>query len=299
MVNFHLREAVYVVRLEHPYLYLNIRVVESLRNFVKYNMSEGNPPRNNEDDSPSGAMPERGWNALRSHLILHKVDVALWATRVLTIIFTLGYFIPLFGNPYNAYYKALASNAASSALRLHQRSPRVHLTREFLTLIMMEDSCHYLFYSLIFLYVAPVTLVLLPIFLFAILHSASYSLTLLDTLGQNSWWGARLMISLVEFQSRNILRLIAFTEIFLMPFVIILILLGRAGLLTPFIYYHFLSMRYSSRRNPYTRNMFRELRFVADRYAAKPGVPGFIRSLLTGIVALVCRLAPPQMQQEQ
>jgi hypothetical protein len=102
---------------------------------------------------------------------------------------------------------------------------------------------------------AVLSVVLLPIFLFAVLHSASYSLTLLDvststtvlrnssclghfgysfndllifvlqTLGQNSWWGARLMISLVEFQSRNILRLVAFTEIFLMPFTIVLIFL--------------------------------------------------------------------------
>lgn len=29
------------------------------------------------------------------------------------------------------------------------------------------------------------------------------------TSGQNSWWGARMLISLVEFQSRNILRLLS------------------------------------------------------------------------------------------
>jgi len=44
-------------------------------------------------------------------------------------------------------------------------------------------------------------------------------------LGQNSWWGARLMISLVEFQQRNILRLIAYSEIFLMPLCIVLVFL--------------------------------------------------------------------------
>lgn len=48
---------------------------------------------------------------------------------------------------------------------------------------------------------------------------------LLQTLGQNSWWGARLLISLVEFQTRNILRLAAFSEIFLMPLVIMLVFL--------------------------------------------------------------------------
>ncbi|VVC94613.1 unnamed protein product [Leptidea sinapis] len=56
-------------------------------------------------------------------------------------------------------------------------------------------------------------LILTPIFLFALLHAASASLAILDTLGQNSMWVARLIISLVEFQSRNILRAAALAEI--------------------------------------------------------------------------------------
>lgn len=66
----------------------------------------------------------------------------------------------IFRNPYNAYYKVLVGNAATSALRLHQRLPPVSINREFLSLLFQEDSCHYLFYSLIFLYVAPVTCIL-------------------------------------------------------------------------------------------------------------------------------------------
>ncbi|KDR16814.1 Krueppel homolog 2 [Zootermopsis nevadensis] len=255
-------------------------------------MSDHSEPQDSEQPQP------RGWEALKQHVIDHKVEVALWATRVFTIIFTFGYFIPLLGNPYNAYYKALISNAATSALRLHQRIPRVTLSREFLSLLLLEDSCHYLFYSLIFLYVTPVTLVLLPVFLFAVLHSASYSLTLLDTLGQNSWWGARLLISLVEFQSRNILRLVAFTEIFLVPFTVVLIFMGRASLLTPFIYYHFLTLRYSSRRNPYTRNMFYELRVLLEGTARKPGIPSFLRNILLSVISLASKLAPPQQTQQ-
>ncbi|PSN35929.1 Krueppel 2 [Blattella germanica] len=247
----------------------------------------------------SSQQQVKGWEALKQHVIDHKVEVALWATRVFTILFTLGFFIPLLGNPYNAYYKALMSNAATSALRLHQRIGRVQFTREFLALLLLEDSCHYLFYSLIFLYVTPVTLVLLPVFLFAILHSASYSLTLLDTLGQNSWWGARLLISLVEFQSRNILRLVAFTEIFLMPYTAVLIFLGRAGLLTPLIYYKFLTLRYSSRRNPYSRNMFYELRLVLQSAASKPGVPAFIGNLLLSVITFTSKLAPQEPPQQQ
>lgn len=259
----------------------------------------------NNSDEPSAPLPQQGLNiaALKQHILAHKINVALWGIRILTIIFTLGYFIPIFGSAHNAFYKALMANAATNALRLHQRLNGVQFTRAFLASLLLEDSCHYLFFSLIFMYVSPVTLVLLPGVLFAILHAASYSLTLLDTLGQNSWWGARLLISLVEFQSRNILRLAAFTEIVLMPMTIILILLGKAGLLTPFIYYHFLVQRYTSRRNPYTRNMFHELRMLTEATANKPVVPGILRNLLMGAINFTCKLAPPlppvQPQQPQ
>lgn len=83
-------------------------------------------------------------------------------------------------NPYNSYQKVLMSNAATSALRLNQRIPSVQFSREFFVQLLMEDSAHYLLYSLIFMYTSPMTMVLAPIFLFALLHFASYSLGLLD-----------------------------------------------------------------------------------------------------------------------
>lgn len=86
----------------------------------------------------------------------------------------------IFRNAQNAFYKVLLANAATSALRLHQRMPRLEFTREYFALLLVEDSCHYLFFSTIFLYVSPFILILLPVVLFAILHAASYSLTLLD-----------------------------------------------------------------------------------------------------------------------
>lgn len=88
-------------------------------------------------------------------------------------------------NAQNAFYKVLLANAATSALRLHQRMPRLTFTREYFALLLVEDSCHYLFFSTIFLYVSPFILILLPVVLFAILHAASYSLTLLDVSAMN------------------------------------------------------------------------------------------------------------------
>lgn len=61
------------------------------------------------------------------------------------------------------------SYAATSALRLHQRLPHVHFSRQFLGMLLLEDSCHYLLYSIIFLYVPPVTSILLIFVLFHII----------------------------------------------------------------------------------------------------------------------------------
>lgn len=64
---------------------------------------------------------------------------------------------PCVCSPVSAFYKALLGNAAVSALRLHQRVParEIALSREFVARFFLEDSAHYLFYSLIFMNVAP------------------------------------------------------------------------------------------------------------------------------------------------
>jgi len=241
---------------------------------------------------------ERGWLVFKHHVLTHKIDLALWATRLATMLFAVGYILPIFDNPYNSYYKALMAHAATSALRLHQRLPQVQLTRQFLYQFLLEDSAHYLFFSLIFLDASPITLVLAPVVLFALLHFASYSLALLDTLGQNAWWGARMLISLVEFQSRNILRMVAFNEIFLMPFSIMMIFAGKTTIITPFLYYRFLGLRYGSRRNPYCRTIFHELRLSMEALAYSPKCPGFAKNIIYKAIAFVSTLAPAMEAQQ-
>jgi hypothetical protein len=56
-----------------------------------------------EDAEPNpgqNSQPARGalnWDGLISHVKEHKLDIALWFTRVITIFFTVSYFIPVFG----------------------------------------------------------------------------------------------------------------------------------------------------------------------------------------------------------
>lgn len=45
----------------------------------------------------NGTPPPRGFEGLKAHILRNKLDAALWASRVLAIVFTIGYILPIFG----------------------------------------------------------------------------------------------------------------------------------------------------------------------------------------------------------
>ncbi|ETE57318.1 Transmembrane protein 33 [Ophiophagus hannah] len=189
----------------------------------------------------------------------NKLDTAMWLSRIFTIYCSALFVLPLLGfqhrdvgdaiqcsweddfeqwlvcvltSPWiiprlheaaSFYQRALLANALTSALRLHQRLPHFQLSRAFLSQALLEDSCHYLLYSLIFARGSD---------------SLPFLRNLLDKLNANQ---------------QNILKFIACNEIFLMPATVFMLFSGQGSLLQPFIYYRFLTLRYSSRRNPYCR----------------------------------------------
>ncbi|EJW88542.1 hypothetical protein WUBG_00555 [Wuchereria bancrofti] len=118
--------------------------------------------------SPSGESSSahsyvRGQSTLVDFLKSRQTDVILFLTRIVTVLCTL-YFILPFGarsSQYSAYSKAFAAAAATNALRVHQRVGGLRFTREFLSVILMEDSCHYLIYSVLFITSVPVTSMLI------------------------------------------------------------------------------------------------------------------------------------------
>lgn len=54
-------------------------------------------------DSPSSGSTdssqqvEKGWGPFKQQVLANKINAGLWVTRVFTILFTIGYFIPVFG----------------------------------------------------------------------------------------------------------------------------------------------------------------------------------------------------------
>jgi len=225
-----------------------------------------------------------------------SIDSILWALRLATIFFSLCYAFPFFGGPgaMSAYFtKALAAGAATNALRLHQRLGGFRFDRQFLATMLLEDSCHYLLYSIVFITSSsPVTMALLPVFLFAVLHWSNFTVQLLGATGHNDSWLCRMVRSVTEQYTAMLLSLIACVEIFVMPMLIILIFMGKASIFLPLIYYRFLTLRYMSQRNPNTRIAFTQLRQSIESTVHSPNCPAMIRSAAQWSIGMVCRLAP-------
>ncbi|KAF4019868.1 hypothetical protein G4228_011388 [Cervus hanglu yarkandensis] len=188
-------------------------------------------------------------------MMANKLDTAMWLSRLFTVYCSALFVLPLLGlhEAASFYQRALLANALTSALRLHQRLPHFQLSRAFLAQALLEDSCHYLLYSLIFVNSYPVTMSIFPVLLFSLLHAATYTKKILDAKGSNSLPLLRSLLDKLSANQQNILKFIACNEIFLMPATVFMLFSGQGSLFQPFIYYRFLTLRYSSRRNPYCR----------------------------------------------
>jgi hypothetical protein len=112
-----------------------------------------------------------------------KISAVLWLTRMFTIATTFFFIFNVTSYDSNALFqKVLMSGGATSALKLHQRISGVPFafSREYLSRLLVEDSFHYLLYSFLFLSVTPVTVILMPVAAFALLHVIAYTNQMLN-----------------------------------------------------------------------------------------------------------------------
>jgi len=251
--------------------------------------------RSSSGTNTSSSSPQSTQSEVMKYIMQDKISALLYFTRVLTIFFTFFFIIPVLGYDLNALYqKALLASAATSALKLHQRMSGVpfQLSRVYFANLIIEDSCHYLLYALIFMNNAPVTITLMPVAGFALLHIASYSKTLLTLSGiQISF--LKKAVDAVCAKDKDLMRFVAINEIIMCPTILVMIFAGKCGIFVPFIYYRFIGMRYQSRRNPYNRIMFYELRVMVEHYATQPSCPRFVGQCSQHLINLVSRMAPP------
>ncbi|CAF3411338.1 unnamed protein product [Rotaria socialis] len=238
------------------------------------------PPRGNTYPSPS----------LMNVLMERKTDTVLLLSRLATIVFTLLYILPFFrssADPNVYYTKALLSSAVTSILRLRQRISTFQLSREFLLNLIREDSAHYLMYSFLFLTGSPMTIVLIPITTYALLHSSSFLAQILT-----DYPAIKSYLDRITEKHAHLLRFVALNEIILMPLLILSIFAARSNLLLIFMYYRFLTLRYTSHRNPYTRTLFYELRQRTEYLCSQPSCPAIVSRICYTAITFINRLAP-------
>jgi len=259
-------------------------------------VTEDSPPRNGNPNQNQQEENRRPQINIMEYVMQDKITVLLFLTRLFTVVCTFFFIIPISGYDLTALYsKSLMSSAATSALKLHQRMAGVpfQLNRAYFANLMIEDSFHYLLYALIFMSNPPITIILMPITGFALLHVAAYLKTLINLNGSETSYGPiRKLINLITSKDKDIMRFVAINEIIILPSIAFMILAGKSTIFMPFVYYRFLTMRYASRRNPYNKLMFYELRITIEHFINNPSCPQVVRSACHRAIGIISRMAP-------
>ncbi|XP_062499857.1 transmembrane protein 33-like [Corticium candelabrum] len=133
---------------------------------------------------------------------------------------------------------------------------------------------------------------LIPVSLFSVLHVTNFLKSVCQHFPPSIADRVNKISQILDANSVQIYRIIAFAEVVTFPVILVSVFIGIEPLLIPIMHYQFLVLRYRSRRFPYTRFMFAELRVFIEQIAARPTCPSFIRQFLTGFIKLVSRLAP-------
>lgn len=262
-------------------------------------ITEDSPPRSgNPNQNQERPSANQSQTSIMEYVMRDKITGLLFLTRLFTVICTFLFIIPISGYDINALFqKSLMSSAATSALKLHQRMAGVpfQFNRVYFANLMIEDSFHYLLYALIFMSNAPITIVLMPITGFALLHCCSYIKTLINLNGNETSYGpVRRLVNTVCMKDKDIMRFVAINEIIIMPTIVVMIIAGKSTIFMPFVYFRFLSMRYQSRRNPYNKMMFYELRLAVEQLTYNQNCPQFVRSACQRAIGVISRMSPVQ-----
>jgi len=254
-------------------------------------------------DSPPGSSQQQSTPppTIQQYLMANKYDAIFLFIRLYIVLAVFMYIVPVFGMEYSltCFKRVLLGSACISALRMHQRLPRITLSKEFIRVLVMEDSFHYLIYSLLFLASHPQTIALVPILVFAVLHSASYTQKLFNATHTNSSMANMVLQVTAKITERSmqtsILTFISSTEIMIFFVSIILLFAGRGSLLIPFFYYRFLQLRYMSTRNPYSRLVFGQFRMKIQELANNPSCPAMGKKALHFMISMASKLSPTTM----
>ncbi|XP_065844301.1 transmembrane protein 33-like [Oscarella lobularis] len=229
--------------------------------------------------------------SLKDALSRRKKETALFLLRFACLFCSIAFIVPFIGNNW-FYSRALLLYAVVSVVRLSQRAPAFEFSRQYLQQIFLEDSFHYLLYCFAFLGNFPLPFTVLPISLYCLLHTANFLKSIRESLPYTLQTFLVRLSTGLDGASISIFRVIAFTEIILFPIIVVARIGGLGSVFNILLHYQFLTLRYLSRRNPYTKVAFNELRLKFESMAAHPSCPSIVRKAITRGIAFISRLSP-------
>ncbi|KAL6055232.1 Transmembrane protein 33 [Balamuthia mandrillaris] len=211
----------------------------------------------------------------------------------------------LFGQSLWCYYRVFFCAAAIYAIDLYSTFGFPRLQLSYLHTITQHSSGRYLLLCLIFAYhPRPIFLMTLVITIYSLLNLSNY---LINVMPQNR---DLLFASFIERQARNLtlvgpqlLRMAAFTEVLILPFLIFYLFADGEGFLLLLLYIQFLASRYQT--NAPTRDIVQRIASQTDtvimRYAPpslREGYLRFKRSASNWVVDFQRKLQERMMRQQ-
>jgi len=192
-----------------------------------------------------------------------------------------------------AFQRLIFAFGLASVIRLSQRLGPVQFTKQYCINVVLEDSAHYMLFACNFYSHRPTTIIAFIPTLYCALQGSAFMNNLLQECRNPTWSSLKVQLGKLKANQQQMLRVVASAEIFVMPLVLIQLFTGQCGsILTPLVYYQFLMLRYMSRRNPYVRNAFSELRLTINTLVYKPACPAFVRNIVVKGMSLIERLSP-------
>ncbi|XP_063686835.1 transmembrane protein 33-like [Bolinopsis microptera] len=251
-------------------------------------------------------QPASGGNdfsVIKNHMMRDGKASIMFLARSFAAINGFTFAIASFFNPvlaYACFQRLMFAFGLASVIRLSQRLGPVQFTKQYMISVVLEDSAHYMLFACNFYAHKTTTVIGVIPTLYCLLQATAFLLAMLQECHNPTWDILKRQLNKVKENQQQLLRVVASAEIFVMPVVIIQLFTGQCGsILTPLVYYQFLMLRYMSRRNPYVRNAFTELKMAINQLLYKPACPGIIRTVITKVMGLIEKLSPMTYEQAQ
>eukprot|EP00047_Mylnosiga_fluctuans_P024411 m.160770 g.160770 ORF g.160770 m.160770 type:complete len:260 (+) comp9851_c2_seq1:51-830(+) len=254
-------------------------------------------PESPTPPQPAGSPLER----LKAGLLASPAETVAFSLRGAVVLFTvvaLVFATSSFGS--TAYYQALFCFGLASIVRLYQRCGAPKFSSDYLRNVLVEDSAHYVLYSLVFFGGAPSPAVLLSPSIYAFFAACTFFRKSIAPAISPRLEGA---VKKIESSASKGFTYASNIEIGVFFLLLFRLITGPGfhELVILYMYIQFCMLRTTSRRNAYPRAAWAAVRANIERIVNSPRCPGIVRTLyqrvLQGIAAYSEQRQAPEHQQ--